>query len=291
MTPASRIATVPSLIAALVALLLPTQARAQDDAAKERWVFSAELTSVFSQGNSESLTLGLGSVIRREWEKDAFRFETGAVRVETGKVTRTAVGTADAFTVSRSVDRAKTAEALFARARYDRTLSERAFLFGGVDWLRNTFAGIDSRLLVAAGGGSKLATGPGTRLSTNLAVTYTFQSDVVKNPFVNADFVGARVGWELWRRISPSSVFESAFTGDQNLRDTQDRRVDFTNALSVDVNDKIALKPSLQFLWRNRPSLTDVPLFAPDGTATGTKVKTPLQKLDTFFRLALVVTL
>ena len=57
------------------------------------------------------------------------------------------------------------------------------------------------------------------------------------------------------------------------------------------MNDKIALKPSLQFLWRNRPSLTDVPLFAPDGTATGTKVKTPLQKLDTFFRLALVVTL
>ena len=87
------------------------------------------------------------------------------------------------------------------------------------------------------------------------------------------------------------TIFESAFTGDQNLRDTQDRRVDFTNALSVDVNDKIALKPSLQFLWRNRPSLTDVPLFAPDGTATGTKVKTPLQKLDTFFRLALVVTL
>jgi len=275
----------------LLALLAPSSARAQDeDPAKTRWVFAGELTSVFAQGNAESLTLGLGTVIRRQWAQDGLRFEAGAVRAETGKISRRAVGTADAFSVTRDVERSKTAEAMFARARYDRTVSEQVFLFGGVDWLRNTFAGIDSRFLVAAGGGNKLADSDRTRFSATYAMTYTFQSDVVKNPFVGADFVGARVGYELWRRVSASTVFESAFTGDQNLKDTEDRRLDLTNALTVDVNDKIALKPSLQFQWRNRPSLADVDLFTAAGVATGTKVQAPLEKLDTFFKLALVLT-
>ena len=276
--------------AALAAAFLATPARAQETGpAEPKWTFQGELTSVLSHGNSEAVTLGLGSVIRREAEKNALRLEAGAIRVETGKITRKAVGTADAFTVTRDVDRSKTAESLFARARYDRTLSERVFAFGGVDWLRNTFAGIDSRFLVAAGGGSKLADGDRTRFSTSYAVTYTFQQDVVKNPFVGTDFVGVRLGWELWRKVSASAVFESDFTGDQNLRDTGDRRFDLTNALTVDVSDKIALKPSLQLLWRDQPSLADVALYAADGTPTGTKVRAPLEELDTFFRLALVL--
>lgn len=279
------------LFPVLLALVSPLSARAQaEDPARTRWVFGGELTSVFAQGNAESLTLGLGAVIRRQWAHDGLRFEAGAVRAETGKISRRAVGTVDAFSVTRDVERSKTAEAMFARARYDRTVSQKVFLFGGVDWLRNTFAGIDSRFLVAAGGGNKLADSDRTRFSTAYAVTYTFQSDVVKDPFVGADFVGARVGYELWRRVSASTVFESAFTGDQNLKDTDDRRVDLTHSLTVDVNDKIALKPSLQLLWRNRPSLTDVALFRADGTPTGTKVQTPLEKLDTFFKLALVLT-
>jgi putative salt-induced outer membrane protein YdiY len=285
-----RLAAAAALAAAVLAPP-PASAAAQEDPAKIRWAFQGELTSVLSHGNSEALTLGLGTVIRRQWEKDALRFEAGAIRVETGKITRKAVGTADAFTVTRDVERTKTAEALFARGRYDRRISERVFAFGGVDWLRNTFAGIDSRLLMAAGGGSKLAASDRTRLSLRYAATYTFQADVVKNPFVGTDFVGVRVAWELWRRVSASTVFESAFTGDQNLRDTDDLRVDLTNALTVDVNDKLALKPSLQLLWRNRPSLSDVPLYATDGSATGAKVKAPLEELDTFFRLALVLRL
>ncbi|MHB1192833.1 MAG: DUF481 domain-containing protein [Longimicrobiales bacterium] len=142
--------------AALILLaLLPAPTMAQEDPAKTRWVFQGELTSVLSHGNSEALTMGLGTVIRRQWEEDALRFEAGAIRVETGKITRRAVGTADAFTMSRDVERTKTAEALYARARYDRRISERVFAFGGVDWLRNTFAGIDSRVLLAAGGGGQ----------------------------------------------------------------------------------------------------------------------------------------
>ena len=279
------------LAAAAVLLAFPAPASAQDgeNPARQRWVFEGELTSVLSRGNSESLALGVGATARRRWQRDALRFEAGWIRVQTGRITRRAVGTADDFSVERSVDTETTAESVTARGRYDRTLSERFFLYGGVDWLRNTFAGIDSRVLVAVGGGNAWADSDRTRFATDYAFTYTFEEDVVENPFTESDFAGVRVGYELWHRISSSAVFESELIGDLNLDDTEDRRVDVDNSMTVDVSDAIALKPSLRLSWRNQPALKTVPLFTPGGADTGTTVRAPLRKLDTLFRLALVL--
>jgi hypothetical protein len=285
------------LLLALLALLwAPPGLRAQEaasgeDEARRRWVFEGELTAVLSQGNSVATTLGFGATVRRRWSKDALRFEAGGVRVETGRVSRRAVGTPDAFSVERDVDTEKTAEASFLRGRYDRTLGDRVFVYGGADWLRNTFSGIESRLLLALGGGTQWADGDVTRFSTNYAFTYTFEEDVVENPFLQTDFAGVRVGWELWRRVSESSQFESVLVSDLNLQEGDDLRLDLTNSLQVAINDVIALKPSLQLLWRNQPALTEVPLFTADGVATGSSVQAPLRKLDTLFRMALVLTL
>ena len=71
----------------------------------------------------------------------------------------------------------------------------------------------------------------------------------------------------------------------------EDARADFTNAVSVAVSSRIALKPALQLVWRNQPALTEIELFTPAGAPTGTTVVEPLEKLDSFFTLALVVTL
>lgn len=276
--------------AALLSAPVGVQAQEEEDEARVRWVFEGELTSVISQGNSESTTLGLGATVRRRWERDALRFEAGGIRVETGRISRRAVGSAEDFALERSVDTEKTAESVFLRGRYERTLSERFFLYTGADWLRNTFAGIESRLLLALGGGNSWLDNDRSRFSTNYAVTYTFQEDVVENPFLESDFAGLRAGWEYWRRVSGSAEFESTLVSDLNLQETEDLRFDFTNALTVDVNDAIALKPSLQLVWRNQPSLTEVPLFTAGGAETGETVQAPLEQLDTFFRLALVLT-
>ena len=278
------------LLAAVLAFALPSAVQ-DEDAALTRWVLKGELTSVLARGNSEAFTFGVGATARRRWGRDALRLEAGGIRVETGSITRRATGTPGDFSVVKDVMTEKTAESVFAKARYDRTLSDRLFLYAGADWLRNTFAGIDSRTVLAAGGGNTFADDDRTRFATTYAVTYTFQQDVVENPDVDSDFAGLRLGYELSRQISESSLFESAFVGDQNLQETDDRRFDLTNSLTVDVNDVIALKPSLQILWRNLPSLTDVPLFGPGGVDTGTVVQTPLDKVDVFFRLALVLTL
>ena len=57
------------------------------------------------------------------------------------------------------------------------------------------------------------------------------------------------------------------------------------------ISSALALKPSLQVLWRNRPSLTEVPLFTTGGTPLDQTVLTPLESTDVLFRLALVVKL
>lgn len=68
-------------------------------------------------------------------------------------------------------------------------------------------------------------------------------------------------------------------------------RVDLLTSIAVSVSKALSLKPSLQLSWRNQPALTTIDLFSPAGTATGTRVSIPLEKLDTFFKLALVVKL
>ena len=253
--------------------------------------FTAEFTAVWTAGNAESNTLGLATVLRNVWESAEFKLEGGAVRSESSLKTRTAVGTTDDFQIQEETTTDKTAEAYYLRGRYDRQISERFFGFSGADWLRNTFAGIDSRILLAAGAGNSWANSDRLRFKTDYSATYTFQEDVVENPFVKTKFPGVRFAYDLWAKLTESTEFTSVLINDVNLDNTDDVRLDFTNAMTVAISSKLALKPSLQLLWRNTPSLTEVGLIATDGTPTGENVTVPLRKVDSFFKIALVVRL
>jgi putative salt-induced outer membrane protein YdiY len=255
------------------------------------WSFTGRLTTVFTSGNSESSTFGVGSTLKHVGRSSEFKFESGAVRTESGITTRRAIGTPANHRVDEETVRKKTAEALFARARNDLSLGSTFVVFAGADWLRNTFAGIDSRFLIAAGAGNVWADNEQFRFKTDYGITYTFQQDVVENPFVKQKFPGLRVSYDLMRQLTTSTKFESALITDLNIDNTDDVRADFSNALSISINSVFAFKPALQLLWRNDPALTAIDLFANDGTPTGQTVLTPLQKLDSFLNLALVVTL
>ena len=76
-----------------------------------------------------------------------------------------------------------------------------------------------------------------------------------------------------------------------NLQDADDRRADFTNGISLAISSALALQPSLRLLWRNDPALTESDLFTSAGAPTRLEVLVPLQKVDSFFTVALVVTL
>jgi putative salt-induced outer membrane protein YdiY len=279
-------------LATAATLTWAVNARAQTGEKELGWFFTGELTAVWAAGNSQSNTFGLASSLRYVWKRAQVKFEAGGVRAESSLTTRTAIGTSpEDFRLEEETVTRKTAEAYYTRGRYDYNVSRRFFVFGGADWLRNTFAGIDSRFLVAAGAGNTWLDTDRTRFKTDYSATYTFQEDVVDNPFLKRNFAGARLTYDFWSKLTSTADFTSVLIADWNLDNTDDIRLDLTNALSIAISSALALKPSLQLLWRNDPALTGVALVESDGTPTGETVLVALDKLDSFFTLALVVKL
>jgi putative salt-induced outer membrane protein YdiY len=277
----------------LVAITLATLVAGTAGAADEvpGWYLDAELALVSTGGNSESSTLGLGAKLRRLWTRSEFRLSGGATQSESSLITRTATGTPDDFTVQENKVTEKTAELYFLRGWYKYDFNPKFFGYGGVDWLSNKFAGIDNRTRLALGAGNDWKNTDTFAFKTFYSITYTFQEDVVENPFVKTDFPGVRLGYDLKAKLSGSTDFESVLVADWNLDNSDDVRLDWYNALPVGISETLLLKPALQMLWRNQPSLTEVPLFDDGGVSTGDIVTTPLKELDTIFTLALVVKL
>jgi putative salt-induced outer membrane protein YdiY len=280
------------ILLTLTFLVLSINVYSQDGDEKELgWFFDAELAGLWTGGNSQSVTVGLGATLRRVWTNSELRFDAGGTQTESSLTTRTAVGTTNNFEVNENTNTEKTAELFFARGRYDYNFSKFFYALGGIDWLRNKFAGIDSRFLIGAGVGNVWVDNENVRFKTDYSATYTFQSDVIENPFVKNNFPGLRFSYNFWYNLTTSTDFESILIVDWNLDNTKDVRMDFYNALPIIISEMFTLKPSLQLLWRNDPSLTEIDLFAPNGVPAGEKVLVPLKNLDSLFSLTLVVTI
>ena len=281
------------LIAILSVVLLVTGsaggARAQDEEEKLGSFLTAEVSWVGTAGNSELSTIGFGGTWRYIWTRSVFTLKGNFIRSESTIKTDTAVGTTTSFQVQSTSITATTAENYFLRGRYDWEINKRFFLYGGFDWLRNIFAGIDNRTLVAAGGGNTWMDTKKVLFATFYAATYTFEEDVVENPFTNTKFPGVRLSYDLWWNLTLSTEWNSNFVMDFNLDNTDDVRIDFINSLPVAISSKLALEPKLQILWRNDPALQEVTLFDTSGTDTGETVLVPLESTDYIFTLALVV--
>lgn len=279
-------------VTAFLTTVLSWAAAAQDEDKELGWFLKAELASVLIAGNSQSTTFGAGASARRVFRRSELLLEAGGTRTESTSKTRTAVGSDPSnYVLQEDELREKTAELYMARGRYDWNVTDRFQILGGIDWMRNIFAGIDSRTLVGLGAGNTWADNDEVRFKTNYSFTYTFEAEVVENPFTKSDFPGARLGYDFWWNLTETTDFESELVVDWNLDNTDDIRVDWSNALPVSISERLELKPKVRLMWRNDPALKEIPLVpVSGGTPTG-KVLVPLEELDTIFTLALVVNL
>ena len=278
----------------IISLLLITSFNVypQDKEKKLGWFFEGRLTGLWMGGNSESFTFGLGTTLKHIWTNSELRFDLGGTQTQSTLTTRTAIGPdKNNFRVNEQSNTEKTAELYFARGRYDYSFSEYFYALGGIDWLRNRFAGIDSRTLIGAGIGNKWVDNDNVRFKTDYSFTYTFQKDVVENPITKTNFPGIRFSYDFWYNLTSSTDFESIFIADWNLDNTKDVRIDFTNSLPIQISEIFTLKPSLQLLWRNDPALTSIDLYDSPGGVKLDLVTVPLKKLDSLFSLTLVVSL
>lgn len=276
-----------ALCAALAATYhFGTQSEVLAQDASFAWQNATEVSFVSSGGNASASTLGLKSALTGTGAPNTLKVEVGGVRGETSLRTLRATGTSASFTVEESRTTEKTAENYYARGRYDRALSG-AFLFGGVGWDRNTFAGVQNRYAVVAGVGRTWTETASGRLKTDVGGTYTIQNDVSG---ADATFAGVRVSVDAMRQLTESTQFASILISDLNLEETSDLRADWINSLSVGLSSRVAFKTSLQLLIDNQPSLLNVPLFSTGGTAMGTVLHAG-DKVDNILTVALVLTL
>ncbi|WP_419948914.1 DUF481 domain-containing protein [Candidatus Palauibacter sp.] len=275
---------VPSLASGLVQEDQAQEAEEADNA----WEYSAELSLLFTSGNSTVRTFGLGGTARREWAGGELSLRTGGLRTESGTTRRIAIGTEESFTVTSASDPEPTAENYFARGEFERSFSDYVHMTTGAGWERNTFAGFESRLSLVGGIGNMWIETETTRLKSDYGITFTAQNDVIDDPDKSSAFAGVRVATSFRRQLSPTADLESTLTLDENLTDAADVRADLANSLSLDINSSLAVKTGLRLVWDNVPALTRAPLEQPAGTPTGEMVLVPRHKLDSTLTIALV---
>lgn len=268
---------------------VPPIIAAQDADSPPAWADKAELSFVLMSGNSESNSLGVRNTLTRNFDSSTLSLDAGGIRVESGTITRTAVGTSQTdFTVSEQTNRETTAENYFAELRFDYELSDRTYVYSSGGWTRNRFAGVDNLWVGAAGFGVKLVSSDRTTFDVDLGATVVSEELVIGE---TETFGGLRLTWEYKRQVTETAEFLSHLVVDENLSDTEDLRVEFDNSIGVAISNVLALKAGLKIVFDNQPALEEVDLFnAPGGTIIGS-VLTPLNEVDTQITVSLVVSL
>jgi putative salt-induced outer membrane protein YdiY len=257
-----------------------------------RWRNTSELSFLMTGGNSVASTLGIRNTLRRTHGPSEFRLDVAGLRTDATRLDRFAVGTSpDDFRVEEDRDRERTAERYGVEGRYDRELSEAFFLFGGVGWARNTFAGFNHRTVASAGAGNRWRSPDVWEVKVGYGLTYTVQRDVTPDPERDDSFAGLRATLEYEHALGSNAEFALKWVVDGNAQEFSDVRGDLAQSVSASLTDRLSMKTTLQLQVDNDPPVESLELRAPTGDPTGERVLTPLGRVDHSLSVALVVTL
>jgi hypothetical protein len=304
--PASVLAVVTGLPATLLAQAAPPPPLAGPAAPKAEdnplgWTAKAAVSYVGTGGNAQATSLGVKFGASHNWTRTYFTVLGGGVRADSTTIERFAFGPSESdFTTAEIEDKQKTAGNYFLDATIDRTATKGLYWQAGAGWLRNTFAGVDTRIAARAGVGYHL-TDPGAKgaqLKGALLATLTHQTEVVPDPSSSDSFVGLRTLLDFTTAFGPGgkSTLTSRLALDENLQATDDFRGTWWSSLGVSMTDRLGLQVSLGVVYDNRPALALVDLYGssagdlPAGPITGS-VLAPLGKWDREFAVSIVVNL
>ncbi len=275
-------------LAALGILCIGTALAQDDEEKKLGWADEAELALVTTAGNSRTSTFGFRNLLSHTGEGSLFHFEVSGLRTETTTTTRTPVGESpEDFVIEKESTSVLTAENYVARAKYDRNLSDRFFLYGSGGWDRNEFAGIRNRYFGAGGVGNIWYERDDLKWRTDYGISVTREEGTIASPDT---FAGIRLSSNLTWAATGNTTLTNLTIANENLNDTSDLRIDSLTALSVSMTDRLAVRVSLQFLFDNLPSFVAAPLEFPRGLPLDILVPVQAEKLDTLFNVALVLT-
>jgi putative salt-induced outer membrane protein YdiY len=276
--------------AASLAAVLATLAAPAGAATVPGWYSSTDLSFGLQRGNSKTLNAGLNTNITRQWLRTAWRTNGSFVRNDVSEPSRIATGTVGNFSTDFGPTVTKS-EKVFVNSDLERRVTERFFWNVAGNFERDQFAGLDSRVIGAAGIGYLWQKPDNSGLfRAGIAGTYTKQTETIDDPDTEDQFAGVRFTADGEKRFGDrkQNTFTSNLIVDENVQDTDDLRFNWQNALSVSMNQRLALKVGVQAAYDHQPQLVDFDLIVPAG-AQAVKVQAPAEKLDVGVTVSLVI--
>jgi len=194
------------------------------------WSGQGELSFVSTSGNSDTQTLGVGVEAAYQPLPWSVAFKAAFVRNE--------------------ADGEEKASSFAAMLRGARAISPRLEAFARGDYLKNRFAGIQSRWSGEGGVAYALFPSPPQRLKAEAALGYTTERRVAAE---DSSFPSGRIGLIYEWQISKSAVYSEELSFVEDLEDTGNWRIVNTGAVTADVTTVLALKLSFAILYSNEP--------------------------------------
>ncbi|MGD8327805.1 MAG: DUF481 domain-containing protein [Acidobacteriota bacterium] len=268
-----------TLIAALAAAL-PAQAQEERTLGSKN---STELGIVLTSGNSNTTSFNVRNLFAYDWEQADFDWEFGYLRA-TSQDDRYAVGNENNFEIVQP-DSEPDNNRLWSNVRYLRNINESFFWYGRMHAEKDEPADIDYRFTPSVGAGNTWSKTEMLTFLTGYGISYTAESLALEG---ESSFAGYQLFYNLLWKIVPSTGIESDFVFDGSLDTGSNYRFDWYNGVSVAVNEHIALKSNVRFVYRNDPALEEIDLETRFGLEIGSVV-VPKKKLDTAFTTSLVI--
>jgi putative salt-induced outer membrane protein len=220
------------LASVVLFLSLSASMRAQDTKKPPPWEFSGDLGFVNVSGNTSITTLNAGERLIRRLAKWEFKH--------------------DFATVYGKTDGKESSNLLRASLRSDFALASKFALYGRTAFERNKFAGIKSRFSEGAGVVGKLIATDVNQLNLEGGLEATQEKTLGGDVDNFASFRGA-TSWK--HSFSKTAFFFQGIEALENLKDSDDLRVNTETALVAPLSTHVALKVSYVVRFDNDPAL------------------------------------
>lgn len=270
------------LLAAALAGVPAAGAEPATAGSQKAWSNETELNVVFTEGNSNTQSLGLKHTLVRRFsgarfqaKLEAFRATTSDdwfLRVDPGYTWEPGEDPpADPSSTLVKPPSEPDAENYFVEGRYDRDIAKAFQWHAGASWDSNEDAGILSRYVVYGGVGHLWRDRPELRLQTSYGLSWTDREEETPDPEKDGRFMGARVSLQYRQKFGQNTTFDNDTTANVSLADRNDWSSEMTNSISVSMTRRMSLRVSLRLLYNHEPALEDVDVNArvvirdPDG--------------------------
>jgi putative salt-induced outer membrane protein YdiY len=216
---------------AVLALFGASTAAAQTTEPPAPWTGSVAAGLAVTAGNSSTTTTNLAFTVESDKTKDnVFR--------------------AEGLNIRSSRDGDAIVDRTSLQAQDDFNLTQRTYVFGRFQYLRDVFKSIDYLLAPTGGVGYRLVNTPITTLNADIAGGIV----VEKNPGLEKQTSAAiEAGEKAMHKLSDSATLTQSLTGLWKVDDFNDSLVTFQAGLATDITPRTQLKVDFLDTYKNKP--------------------------------------